>query len=215
MGSRTSIILSMAAVILLVATGSRAEPATAPVTQGAPQSARGVVEQITRDALVVLRDEHLSKVEKSHKVRDLAYTVMDFQTLARLALGRYWRGLDPQKRDAYVEEFKQHVTATYGHTTDQYNDEDIRVTGDREEPDGDYTVQTRIVGTNDKGVRTEVAKVDYRLRHEADGQWKVIDVTIDNISLVVNFRAQFQEIMANGGIDSLIKQLHEKNAGQQ
>jgi phospholipid transport system substrate-binding protein len=55
-----------------------------------------------------------------------------------------------------------------------------------------------------------VAKVDYRLRKQ-DNQWKVIDFTIEDVSLVTNFRSQFQDTMSNGGIDQLLKLLHEKN----
>jgi phospholipid transport system substrate-binding protein len=112
-----------------------------------------------------------------------------------------------------MEEYRQHLTATYGHTSDEYTDEDISVSGDRQEkPNGDWIVQTRIIGSENGGPRKEIAKVEYRLRNRT-GPWKIIDVTIDGVSLVTNFRSQFQEIIANGGIDHLIKMLHDKNTG--
>ncbi len=186
-------------------------PATpAEDASAATPSARGVVENLTRDVLAVLRDTKISKEDRKHKVEQLAYAQMDFVTLSRMTLGRYWRDLPKEKRDAFIEEFRKHLTATYGHTTDDYSDEDIAVTGDRKENDTDWTVQTTVTGTQN-GVKKEVAKVDYRLRNK-DNQWKIIDVTIDNVGLAANFRDQFSEIIANDGIDKLLKILHDKNA---
>ena len=56
--------------------------------------------------------------------------------------------------------------------------------------------------------------MDYRLR-QIDGNWKVIDLIIERVSLVSNFRSQFQEVMANGGIEKLLQLLREKNAAGQ
>ena len=177
---------------------------------GAAPTARGVIEKVTHDALAVLRDAAITKVERNHKVRQIAFDTMDFDVLARLSLGSYWRDLSDTQRASFVEEFRRHVANTYGHTTDEYTDEDIAVTADHEEVRGDWSVQTTITGTRD-GRKQEVAKVDYRLRQK-EGQWKIIDVTIDGVSLMANFRSQFKEIMENGGFDKLVKLLKDKNA---
>ncbi len=193
------------------ALGLAAVGALAALAADAPAaSARAVVENVTRQALVILRDPALSKDEKSRKVRQIAEQTMDFEVLARLALGQYWRGLTDAQRAQFVQEFEKHVAATYGHTTDEYTDEDIVVASDNKEADGDWTVQTRIMGDKD-GRKQEIAKVDYRLRQK-EGRWLIIDVNIDGVSLMSNFRSQFQEIMTNGGYDKLIKMLREKNA---
>ncbi len=171
---------------------------------------RSIIEKVMQDVLAVLRDTKLTKPEKNEKVRSIAFQTMDFEVLARLALGAYWRNLSDDQHKEFVAEFRKHVAATYGHTVDEYTDEDINVVGDREEVRGDWTVQTRIMGMKE-GKKQEVAKVDYRLRQK-DQQWKIIDVTIDGVSLMANFRAQFKDIMENGGYDRLIKMLKDKNA---
>jgi phospholipid transport system substrate-binding protein len=176
-----------------------------------PPTARQVLDQVTHDVLAILRDHKLSADDKREKVKQIAYQNMNFEVMARLSLGRFWRSLTDAQRTQYQQEFKQLVTNTYGATTDSYTDEDVKVIGDRQEQDGDCTVQTRITGTKDDKPDQEVAKVDYRLRMQ-DNQWKVIDFTIDGVSLVANFRSQFQEVMSNGGIDHLLKLLHDKNA---
>jgi phospholipid transport system substrate-binding protein len=176
-------------------------------TPASPSTPRGVIENVVRDALAILRDTKLPPDEKRQKVRQIAYDNMNFEVMARLSLGRYYRNLSDAQRAQYAEAFRQHVTNTYRHTTDHYTDEDVKITGDRREQDGDWTVPTQILDSKGQ----QVAKVDYRLR-SAENQWKVIDLTIDGVSLVANFRSQFQDIMNSGGIDKLLQLLRDKNA---
>jgi phospholipid transport system substrate-binding protein len=183
---------------------------TAPASPGA----REVIEKVTADALAVLRDSQFSLDDKRQKIRQIAYDNINFDVMAKLSLGRYWRDLSDGQRSQYSAEFKEHITNTYGHTTDDYSDEDVKVIGDRSEQDGDWTVSTHILGTKDNKPNQEVADVEYRLRQQ-DGQWKIIDLTIDGVSLVANFRSQFQEIMTNGGFDQLLKLLHDKNVANE
>ena len=127
-------------------------------------------------------------------------------TVARLVLARNWKQLSPEQQKDFVEEFKKHLSMTYGKNVETYNNERAEVTGDRAEPGGDWTVKTKIVRPGAADVL-----LDYRLRQE-DGGWKVIDVIIEGVSLVANFRAQFQEIVSNQGPQKLIDLLREKNA---
>jgi phospholipid transport system substrate-binding protein len=175
---------------------------------------RPLIDKLVTQLLGILRDPKLSKADKRQQVRDLAYSHMDFETLSRLTLGRHWRELTDDQKKRFMEEYRKHLTATYGHTSDEYTDEDIHVLGDRTESDGDVIVSTSIIGSENGGPRKEIAKVDYRLRNKPGaGGWRIIDVTISGVSLVTNFRSQFQEVIANGGIDHLIQLLHDKNAG--
>jgi len=202
--------LAIAAVFVGFPSLARAADADPPPAQ----TARAAIDKVIHDALGILRDPKLSLDEKRLKIKQIAYDNISFEVMGRLSLGRFWRGLTDAQRTEYSEEFKQHVTNTYGHTTDDYNNEDVTVSGDRQETDGDWTVETRIVGTRNNQPNQEIAKVDYRLRQK-DNQWKIIDFTIDGVSMIANFRSQFQEIMDDGGINELIKLLHEKNAANE
>ncbi len=184
-------------------TGNAGATATAP-------SARAVIEQTLGKVTVILRDPKTTRAEKNAKVRAMAEKMIDFETMGRLAMGANWRDLTDAKRADFTKEFRQHVINTYGHFTDDYTDEDLVVAEDRAEARGDWTVQTKIMGMKD-GARQELAKVDYRLRPK-DGKWMIIDITIEGVSMMANFRSQFQDILASGGIDKLLKLLHEKNA---
>jgi phospholipid transport system substrate-binding protein len=177
-----------------------------------PPSARDVVDSQIKDALAVLRDAKLTPAQKGQKIGQIADQHTDFETLSRLTLGRYWRDLSADQRAAFVEAFKTHLSNTYGNLLNGYGGEDVKVTGDRREPDGDWTVQISVIGTLN-GTRRELVKVDCRLRRKAE--WKVIDVIPEGVSLVSLFRAQFQDIMANGGFDRLLGLLREKVGKQE
>ena len=172
-----------------------------------PPSARDVLDRQLKDALAILRDAKLTQAQKRQKIGQVADQSTDFQTLSRLTLGRYWRDLSADQRAAFVEAFRKHLANTYGNFLDGYGGEDVKVTGDRREPDGDWTVQLSVIATNN-GTRKELAKVDCRLRRKED--WKVIDVIAEGVSVAALFRAQFQDIMANDGFDQLLKLLREK-----
>ena len=200
-------IMVLILTLFFAATARAADPATTSAPANAP---RALIASVTSQAVAILRDTTLTSGEKVAKIRDIAYANIDFDTLARLTLGRNGRDLTDAQRKDFLQEYRTHIANTYSHITDDYHNEDITVTSDREEARGDWSVQTRIMGDKN-GVRDEVAKVEYRLRKTND-QWKIMDITIDGVSLMANFRSQFQDIINNGSFDRLLKLLREKNA---
>ncbi len=203
-------------LVLLAAFSLGADPTTAPAQDDSNSNltARELVQKLLGQVTAILDNSQLTKAQRRDQIRAIAYEHIDFETLSRLTLGRYWRGLSDAQKAEFISVFKEHLAATYAHTTDNYTAENLSITGDRENPDGDWTVQTQIAGTDQQTSKRAQATVDYRLR-KRDNQWKVIDVIIDGASLVVNFRSQFQDIMSNGGIDQLIKLLKEKDAADE
>ena len=128
--------------------------------------------------------------------------------MAKLVLARNWSKLTPEQQKEFVQEFRRHLSVTYGKNIENYRNETIEVTGDREEARGDWTVKTKIARSGDDIL------VDYRLR-KVDGGWKIIDVVIERVSLVANFRSQLQDVVANKGADEMLRMLREKNAAGQ
>ncbi len=169
-------------------------------------SPTGVVQETADAVVAVLEDKSLTSQEKRAKVEQIVCAHFDFTTLSKLVLARNWRQLSPTQQHDFVEEFKRHLSMTYGRNVETYNNERAVITGDRQETQGDWTVKTKIVRPHADDIL-----VDYRLRKQ-DGSWQVIDVIIEGVSLVANFRSQFQEIMTSGGADKLIQLLREKNA---
>jgi phospholipid transport system substrate-binding protein len=172
----------------------------------AVDSPTAVVQQTTDAVVAVLAEKKLAAVEKRHKIDEIVYAHFDFETLSKLVLARNWKDLTPEQQKAFVEEFKRHLSLTYGKNVETYNNERAVVIGDRAEAHDDWTVKTKVIRPN-----AEDILVDYRLRKEVAG-WRVIDVIIEGVSLVANFRSQFQEIISHDGAAKLIDLLREKNA---
>jgi phospholipid transport system substrate-binding protein len=174
-------------------------------------SPRDVVREMSDAVIAVLQEKSLSADAKREKIRGIVQGYVDFPTMARLVLARNWASLTDAQKSEFIEEFKQHLAVTYGKNVESYNNEKVQITGDRDEGRGDWTVQTKILRTQGGGGDI---LVDYRLR-DLNGEWKVIDLIIERVSLVSNFRSQFQDVMANGGIERLLQLLREKNAAGQ
>jgi phospholipid transport system substrate-binding protein len=190
--------------VVVLALAALGAPAVRAAEEAAP---RAVVAQVTDAALAVLRDKRLGADEKRHRLEDIVYAHTDFATLSRLVLARNWSHFSDAQQREFMEQFRRHLALTYGRNVESYRDETVQITGAREEPGGDWTVQTKIV----RGGPDDIL-VDYRLRRQADGSWKIIDFVIERVSLVANYRSEFQEILSHGGPAELLRLLAEKNA---
>ena len=166
---------------------------------------REAIEQTVDGVLAVLRDPALSQGDRHAAIEAIAYERFDFTTMSKLVLARNWKRFSAEQRDEFLREFKNYLANAYGDRIDRYEQEEVEIVGEREEPRGDVTVRTRIVGGEYAG-----ATVDYRLRGRT-GRWLVVDVVVEGISLVSNYRDQFREVLSNGGPDHLLDRLREKN----
>jgi phospholipid transport system substrate-binding protein len=178
--------------------------ALTPLAARAADSPREVVELNSQKVLAILNSGD-SDDEKIKHLQELAYTAIDFDTVSRLVLAKYWKQFSPEQRQQFGEEFKRALTVSYGRRIGQFGQEKVAIVGERQEPMGDVTVQSRIVG----GKAGDI-KVDYRLR-QRDGTWYVIDVIVEGVSIVSSYRTQFQEIIGQGGPERLLAELHQKN----
>jgi phospholipid transport system substrate-binding protein len=180
--------------------------------QFAPPAARAqqpsqVVESLASQVIAILKDAQLSTDQKRERIQQIAYAAIDFPTLSKLVLARNYGKFSAPQLALFEDEFKQHLSMTYGRNVDNYRNEKVDILSERPEARGDVTVQSKIL----RGGGSQDISVDYRLRQDA-GQWKIIDVIIEGVSLVSNFRSQFQDIVAQGGPDRLLALLKEKNA---
>jgi phospholipid transport system substrate-binding protein len=194
-GCRTALALVAFAIGLLAGRVAAAE-----------QTPSQVVDGLAGQVIPILQDKSLNSDQKRERIEQIAYTAMDFDTLSKLVLARNWSKFSPAQQAEFVKEFKRHLSVTYGRNVDNYHNEKVQIVGEREATRGDVVVQTKIL----RGSRSEDVLVDYRLR-KRDGEWKIIDVVVEGVSLVSNFRSQFEDIVAQGGPEKLLAQLKEKN----
>lgn len=171
----------------------------------AADSPRVVVEKLTNAVLAVLADKGLPTEERKHRIEQLVYGSVDFDTLSRLVLARHWSAFTPAQQGEFVAEFKKHLSLTYGRDLDSYRNERVAIVGEREEVRGDWLVRTKVL----RGGSDDI-KLDYRLR-QVSGEWKIIDFVIDDISLIANYRSQFQQVLSSRPPERLIAMIREKN----
>ena len=167
---------------------------------------RAVVRQTIDAVISALNDDTVTGDERARRIERIAYARFDFEIMARLVLARNWKQLDAEQQTVFRAEFKRFMANNYRARIDGYEQEKVDIVSERQEPRGDVTVRTRIVGGDFDG-----ANIDYRLRNRGSG-WRVIDVVIEGISLVSNYRDQFKEVLADGGPDELLRRLAAKNA---
>jgi phospholipid transport system substrate-binding protein len=173
----------------------------------AADTPRTVVEATAQQTLEILNSA-ADDAEKIKRLQRVAYQSIDFETVTRLVLAKYWKQFTPEQRQEFQDEFKRALTISYGRRIGQFGREKVVILGQRPEPLGDVTVQSRIVG------KTGDVKADYRLRQKGD-TWYVIDVTVEGVSIVSSYRTQFQEIIGQGGPQQLLAELRAKNASGQ
>ncbi len=179
----------------------------AEVGEQARSAPRRIIEQTVVEVLAVLAEEAEPSDARRAELEKIARRRFDFRSMSRLVLARNWKRFSKPQQAEFVEVFTRYLANDYGSRLERYDQEQVDVLGERQEPRGDVTVKTAIVGGENDG-----ALVDYRMR-DRDGNWKIIDVVIEGISLVANFRDQFRDVIARSGPEGLLEKLREKNAG--
>ncbi|HCO43494.1 MAG TPA: toluene tolerance protein [Gammaproteobacteria bacterium] len=192
----------MAAVLGLLLVGALA-PASAQtgpvdVVRG---TAERVLEQLRTDPARYQDDKVLFGL-----VREVVFPHLDRERTAQWVLGANWRKATPAQRAQFVEEFSELLLRTYGTALRQYDSEVLNFLPVHA-PEGAnrVTVRTEIIRPNGPKV-----SVDYLLTNRS-GEWKVYDVIIENVSLVVTYRSEYAAIIQRDGIDGLLKQLADRN----
>jgi len=139
------------------------------------------------------------------KALNLIYDRFDFSEMTKRALGSHWKGLGQNEQREFVEAFTQRLLMAYGRTVRASGDEKIQFK--RETLDGKFArVETKVVSGNG-----EELPIDYQLQ-ENNGQWKVYDMVIDQISIVKNYRAQFERVIAKSSLKELLVRMKQQNS---
>lgn len=139
------------------------------------------------------------------KARQLVFARFDFSEMTKRSLGSHWKSLDQAEQREFTAAFTQRLLVAYGKTVRATGDEKIQFV--REVRDGEQaSVETQVVSGN--GDQTPI---DYRL-HDVDGQWMVYDVVIDKVSVVSNYRSQFERVIAKSSVQDLLRRMKNQDS---
>ena len=179
-------------------------------TAGAGEPLEKIRETI-EDVLTVLADETLRAPERQalrrDKLRQVVYQRFGFEEMARRALGRHWRDLNADQRQEFVGLFSDLLERSYvGKIEGAGAGSEVAYTRETIDDEGFASVLTVI--TNRLGSQIEV---EYRLlQRDGNTAWEVYDIVIEGVSLINNYRTQFNNIIHRNSYDGLVKQLRLK-----
>jgi phospholipid transport system substrate-binding protein len=197
---RAIVIFTMTAALAVSLAPSRF---VAPAWADAPMS---VVKTTVNQALEVLQDKSAPLAQRQDKLRQIVAQTFDFTEMAKSALGYHWKELTAAQQQEFTNAFIAFIEDSYLSKINDYRGQVVNFLRVSNEGPQYAQVATDIV--QPKG---DAIHVNYRLVQEG-GSWKIYDVTVDAISIIANYRNQFNRVMNSKGYDTLIADLKAKQA---
>ena len=178
------------------------------VQAGEPQDK---IHQTVDEVLTIVNNKALPPQERHTQIRQAVLKRFGFEEMAQRSMGQHWRTLTPQQRQEFVELFTDLLERSYINRIEGYKAGPQGVRYPKEDITGDQAiVHTEIMVERDP----QPVTVDYHLLHK-DNDWKVYDIVIEGVSLVKNYRTQFNTIMLKDSYAGLVKQMRTKLAQEQ
>ncbi len=178
----------------------------------AAQSPDEFVLKVSNDILdAIKKDPKLQKGEKQAVealVDEKMMPVVDFLRMTRMAVGPKWREATPEQREQLQHLFRETLIQVYSGALSMAKDQKVRILPRGQNDGTEAIVRTGMSSVSDPG-KPEV-QIVYRLRNIKDQGWKVIDVNVEGVWLVSNYRNQYGTIAAQEGISGLIKRMQER-----
>jgi phospholipid transport system substrate-binding protein len=170
-----------------------------------------LVRKVTADVLEAIKSDQQLQSGDRKKVLALAeqkiLPLVDFQEATQLAVGRPWAGATPEQKQRLIAEFRGMLVRVYSSAIGVYKGQTMKVLPVHMAPGAtEATVRNQYLGESGQPVA-----VSYAMKQTPTG-WKIYDINVEGISLVLTYRSEFEQITRASGIDGLIKRLQEKNA---
>ena len=171
---------------------------------------RLVVEEATEQMIVAITDERALIDAQPGRVQELATQILaphfDFERMSARVLGKNWQKADAAQRQRFMEEFRSLLVRTYSTALWGYYDQQINYLPVREGANG----KTAIVRTEILPTGGQPIPINYAM-YTNGANWRVYDVSVDGISLVINYRSSFTAMVRRIGLDGLIDKLAMRN----
>jgi phospholipid transport system substrate-binding protein len=179
-----------------------AASAAASSTDTAPAE---IVKRLVAQILSTVKDKQMTQADKQKKLRELAGANLDFDEMSREVMGSRWRSLDSEQQRRFVPVFSSFLEDSYLNKVQNYSDQQIHITSGRETEKSYAEVKGRITQEG-----TEPIELGFALKREG-GVWKIYDITLDNVSTLHGFRAEFRRVLKEKGFDALMKQIEQRD----
>lgn len=183
----------------------------------APADPMASVKSIVDQTIVVFKDQQIPPADREQKLRAIAESRFDFSEMAKSAVGYHWRDFTPAQKAEFIPLFTKFIEDAYLSRIEQYSVEKVNqqiqsslIQFNKETTDGpDYAEVFSTVVLKD---RDNPIQVNYEMRRVGD-QWKIYDISLDAISVIANYRNQFNRVLNSDGYDKLVSIMREKMQG--
>src|SRR5215510_10523058 len=147
------------------------------------------------------------KQERRKRLREIIFVRFDFQEMAQRSLGVHWQRRTPEEQAEFIKAFSDLLEQTYVDKIESYTNEKFIYTNERiDEPYAE-------VGSKMRNAKGEEFTINYKL-HQVGEDWRVYDLVVENVSLVNNYRSQFNRILTSSTYDELISKIKAKLSGK-
>jgi len=171
-----------------------------------------LVQKVTEEVLTAIRsDKQLAAGDKQKALKLAEEKVLPYiacEEATRLAVGGAWPQATPEQRKQLVAEFRNMLVRTYSNAIETYEGQTLKVLpsrGGKQDAKDEATVRAQFVRAGGKPL-----PIEFQMRKKGD-TWKVFDIAVEGISLVITYRSEFDAVVKQEGVDGLIKRLTQKN----
>lgn len=169
-----------------------------------------VIHDVSEDILQILRTDPAIKGGDKEKAKKIVYEkilpVVHIRRTAQLVLARHWGSANSKQKDDFTIQFRDFLINSYATALTEFENEKVKYSKAAISPSGKTaTVKTVVIRSNGQEI-----PVDYYLEKTPDG-WRIYDVAIENVRMVINYRNTFDQKIREKGLDGLIAELADKN----
>lgn len=176
-------------------------------SQEGSESALAVVKATLSGVFAILDNSKLQESEKRRRIEEIVATRFDYREMSKRTLASHWRGLTDPEQTKFVESFKVFLSDRYAGKIGDYAGEKVEYLGERME--GDYAeIRTKLVSSKTN------YPLDYRLIKK-EGKWYAYDLVVDGVSLVKNYRSQFDRIIRADSYDELVRRMTNRTLAEE
>lgn len=185
--------------------GDKPHMYTISITNADEAQAEKFINDLAQNGINFLENESQTKEEKAEAFRNLLRKNFDMKTIGRFSLGKYWRDASNEQQEEYLKLFEKMIIDVYSRRFSEYNGQELKIIGTESVGRRDILVKSKIIQTHG-GPDVSVA---WRVRQGKTGTMKIIDISVEGVSMSLTQRADFSSVIQRGGgnVEALLEHL--------
>jgi len=164
-----------------------------------------VIKQLQTSLLTVMKQaDHMDYQKRYQQLAPIVNETHDLQAVARLSVGKYWRGLQKDQQALLVKTFHRLSIATYASRFDGYNGEQFTIVSEKPTRGHRILVESRLIKADGKQIHFNY------LLHRVEGHWKILNIVVDGVSDLALKRTEYTGLLKTEGFQALIAKLQNQ-----